>query len=77
MKQREKDAIEALKKEDTDLCEELIREGICLPEFAEVAWENKIFRPSQLYENAPEKVRDEMINILENDLEDDLIIMRD
>lgn len=73
MTQREKDAIEALKKEDTHLCEVLIKEGICLPEFAEVAWQNHIFRPAQLYENAPKKVRDEMINILENDLEDDTL----
>ena len=71
MTQREKDAIEALREKDTDLCEALIREGICLPEFAEVAWQNHIFRPAQLYENAPDKVRDEMIKILENDLEDD------
>ena len=73
MAQREMDAIEALKKNDTDLCEELIREGICLPEFAEVAWQNRIFRPAQLYENAPNNVRDEMINILESDLEDDIL----
>lgn len=75
IKQIEKDAIEALKNDDTDLCEKLIQEGVCPPEFAEAAWEKKIFTPSQLYENAPIKVRDEIIKVLEDDLVEDSLMI--
>ena len=67
MTERETKAIEELKNNSTDLCEELIEEGSILEEFAIVAWEQKILWPATLYEKAPQKIRDDMIAILEQD----------
>ena len=73
MTKRELQAIEKLKENDTELCEQLIQEGIYLNEFSEVAWENKIFYPISLYENTSDDIRNQMITILEEDNEEAMI----
>lgn len=76
MTEKIKEALEAMKADrDAEWYEELIREqDINEPAFAEVAFENEIFRSATLYKDASGQVRDKLIALLEQEENDSLKI---
>lgn len=68
MKEKIREELKKLEDNDITLCEELIRDkGVKDKIFAEVAFKNKIYRPSILYKYASNEIRDKLIELLEND----------
>lgn len=69
MEKQIQEAIQALiEKQDTTLCEALIRDkDVKSPIFAKTALEQNIFRPNILYRDASAEVRDALIALLDSD----------
>lgn len=61
---------------EADLCEDLIRQGVRSPAFAQAALEAGIFYPAILYQDASPEIRDRLIDLLEHEKADQLKLQK-